>query len=224
MNKLNGNALKIIALVSMTIDHIGKIFFPSMSIFKILGRISFPIFAYMIAEGWKYTSNRIRYFSVIFSMGILYLFVYYVLFSLIYVNVFLVYSFSVLLIWTIEYALKKKGLHYVLPILLFACIVFMTSIEYVVPNSLFFVDYGLIGILLAVVIYFCSSKISKLCFLYLLLCVLSLIYGGVQFFCLFSIAFLILYNGNRGKYNMKSFFYIYYPLHLVVLWILNMVL
>ena len=59
---LSGNMLKIIAAVSMFIDHMGAVLFPGVMIFRILGRIAFPIFAFMIAEGCRYTKNRIKYF------------------------------------------------------------------------------------------------------------------------------------------------------------------
>ena len=69
--RLSSNALKLIALVSMTVDHIGLILFPQYRVLRIIGRIAFPIFAYMIAEGCRYTSNRIRYFLTIFLLTLL---------------------------------------------------------------------------------------------------------------------------------------------------------
>ena len=47
--KLNGNQLKIIALITMAIDHIGMYLFPQILFLRIIGRLSMPIFAYMIA-------------------------------------------------------------------------------------------------------------------------------------------------------------------------------
>ena len=58
---LSGNQLKIIALIAMTIDHIGLQFLPHVTILRIIGRLAFPIFAYMIAEGCLHTRNRRRY-------------------------------------------------------------------------------------------------------------------------------------------------------------------
>ena len=59
---LNGNILKIIAAISMFIDHMGFIFFPNITVFRIVGRIALPIYAFMIAEGCRYTRNKIKYF------------------------------------------------------------------------------------------------------------------------------------------------------------------
>ena len=60
VGSLSGNQLKIIAAISMTVDHLGFILFPSLIILRIIGRIAFPIFAYMIAEGCRYTKNEKR--------------------------------------------------------------------------------------------------------------------------------------------------------------------
>ena len=46
---LNNNQLKIIALISMVLDHVGLALFPKIELFRILGRLALPIYAYMIA-------------------------------------------------------------------------------------------------------------------------------------------------------------------------------
>ena len=54
--------LKILAIITMTIDHIGAIVYPNIDIFRIIGRVSFPIFAFLLVEGFKHTSNKLKYF------------------------------------------------------------------------------------------------------------------------------------------------------------------
>ena len=49
---LSGNQLKIIALIAMTCDHVGKELVPGINVLQIVGRLAFPIFAYMIAEAF----------------------------------------------------------------------------------------------------------------------------------------------------------------------------
>ena len=66
---LSGNALKIIAAVAMTIDHVGLMFFPQLKVLRIIGRIALPIFAFMIAEGCRYTRNKLRYFLTVFLLA-----------------------------------------------------------------------------------------------------------------------------------------------------------
>ena len=53
---------------------------------------------------------------------------------------------------------------------------------------------------------------------------MNLTWGGIQWFSMAAIPFIALYNGRRGKHKMKYLFYIYYPLHLVVLQGLSMIL
>ena len=60
-NGFTGNQLKLIALISMTCDHVGLQLLPDVLILRIIGRLALPIFAYMIAEGCRYTRNRKRY-------------------------------------------------------------------------------------------------------------------------------------------------------------------
>ena len=59
---LSGNALKLIAAAAMVVDHAGLMFFPGNLLPRILGRLAYPIFAFMIAEGSKYTRSRKKYF------------------------------------------------------------------------------------------------------------------------------------------------------------------
>ena len=68
---LSGNALKLLAALFMTIDHVGVLLLPHVIVLRILGRLALPIFAYMIAEGCRYTRNRLRYFGSVFALGVL---------------------------------------------------------------------------------------------------------------------------------------------------------
>ena len=55
----------------MLIDHTGYILFPSLSILRIIGRLSFPIYAFCIAEGFRYTKDKKKYFLRVFLLGLL---------------------------------------------------------------------------------------------------------------------------------------------------------
>ena len=224
MNFLSGNKLKLIALVSMTLDHIGKFFFPTLVIFQMIGRVAFPIFAYMIAEGWKYTGNRIKYLSTIWIMGILYQVVFYIFYSSLYMGIFITYGLSLLFIFAIEYFVRKKKFSCFVTPFIIAVVIFIGCIEYIWPLSGFAVDYGLLGIFIPVVVYFSKNKLEKLCLLFILLCVYVFTSDLINIFSLLSIVLLSLYNGKRGFKKLKYFFYIYYPFHLVVIWLIGVVI
>lgn len=65
------DVLKLIALMTMLFDHIGYLFFPGISFFRTVGRIAFPIFAYQVALGFHFTSNRWLYAKRIFIFGLI---------------------------------------------------------------------------------------------------------------------------------------------------------
>lgn len=73
----NGNSLKILAAIFMLVDHIGILFYPQELIWRIIGRISMPIFAFMIAEGCRYTRNKAKHFLLPFCLGVICQIVYY---------------------------------------------------------------------------------------------------------------------------------------------------
>ena len=68
---LNGNQLKLIALIAMTFDHIGVSLFPHTIWLRVVGRLALPIFAYMIAEGCRYTRSRKRYLMSLLAVAAL---------------------------------------------------------------------------------------------------------------------------------------------------------
>ena len=64
------NLLKLIAMITMLVDHTGKMFFAQYNLMRIVGRLAFPIYAYCIAVGCVYSKNRFRYLSRIVLMGL----------------------------------------------------------------------------------------------------------------------------------------------------------
>lgn len=72
---LSGSALKVIAVLSMVADHCayylmehGTLFYEVMRCF---GRIAFPVFAFLIAEGFQYTRNRMKYFLQLLGFAVI---------------------------------------------------------------------------------------------------------------------------------------------------------
>ena len=221
---LTNNQLKIIAMVAMLSDHVGKVLLPQYTILQIIGRLAFPIFAFMIAEGCYYTRNKIRYFFTIFLLGAGCQAVYIIWEKSLYMNILLTFSLSIILIFSLEnYKNTKEKRN---KILMFFAIIAVLLIAVMLPviliNQGFVIDYGVCGVLLPVVIFYSPSKIRKLLFSALVLIVLTLdLGGGIQWFSLLSIPLLALYNQKRGKYNTKPLFYIFYPAHLVVIYLIS---
>ena len=96
MKRLNGNQLKIIALVTMTIDHVGMYLLPQFVILRIIGRLSMPIFAYMIAEGCRYTKNKKYYLLLTLGVGLICQVVYWIAMQSLYQCILITFSLSIL--------------------------------------------------------------------------------------------------------------------------------
>jgi hypothetical protein len=217
----------------MLVDHAGILFFPSQNIYRIIGRLAFPIFAYMIAEGCKYTRNKIRYFAMIFGLAAVCQGVYYFFAGSLYMCVLVTFSISIVTLFALDnfkrmvfdrecatvYKLLSAGLF-------ISCIAFAY-----VANLFLEIDYGCCGCMLPVCAGMfhmpencTSSTLKKLdnnfvSVLALGIGLLPLIneVRFVQKYSLLALVPLLLYSGKRGKLSMKYFFYIFYPLHLVVL-------
>lgn len=212
--RLNSNALKIIAMVTMFLDHFGMIFFPDIDTFRIIGRISFPIYAYLISEGCKYTSNRKLYFLRIFGLGLICSTVFIIVERYVYMCVLITFSLSILLIYLIDYV--RESFQTRLLLLLLSVVAIRILCNYIE------VDYDFFGILVPVIVYIANDRRFKLALFtisLIFLIVSCLKTNPLQIYSLLSVIFVALYNGERGKLNLKKFFYLFYPVHLALLWI-----
>lgn len=220
MSILTANQLKIIALISMTIDHIGVQIFPECEWMRIVGRLAFPIFAFMIGEGCRYTKNKKKYLLTVLFTATLCQVVYFFALNSLYQCILVTFSFSIILNFLIENAMRKKSItSFFFAVAGFFCVYMITVImPKVFYNTDFSVDYGFFGVLVPVFVYCTNKKYSKLLAVGFGLMLLSLWSGGVQWYSLLALVLLFMYNGKRGKYNLKYLFYIYYPLHLVVIY------
>ncbi len=240
----SGNCLKIIAAIAMAVDHFGLLCFPNLLIFRIIGRISFPIFAYFIAEGCKYTRNRLRYWGIIAGMGLVFQLGYYILLGGLYMSIFITFSFSIALIYLLDECKKaflskerKTGKKIGLVCAFFAALAavwFIANIQY----KDFAIDYTFWGIITPL---FASAfhapkdaperwkglDIPQLGVAAMALPLLPLALTSImpcQFYSFLALPLLLLYSGKRGKYKMKYFFYIYYPAHLAVIFVIYCIL
>ena len=234
--RLSGNALKIIAALTMVIDHVGLLFFPKVAIFRIIGRLAFPIFAFMISEGARYTSAKLRYFSTMFGLAFICQAVFF-FFNDGSLNMCVLVTFSVAiaLIYVMQFVkagiLSPKTSWFIRPFYVAVGLLALWAVKII--NSLLEIDYGLWGCILpafASLLDFRGMEIPKwlkklnLDNIYARslsfgvgVAILAHASGIIQYFSLFAIPLLLLYSGKRGRLKMKYFFYFFYPLHLVFL-------
>lgn len=220
---LTGNQLKLIAMAAMTLDHIGVYLLPQMLILRIIGRLALPIYAYMIAEGCCYTRNRKKYLLRVLMLAAVCQAVYFFAMGSLYQCILVTFSMGIGFIYALDYAQKRKK--WGIGAAALALAVFVCEIlPDLLPGTDFAVDYGIWGVLLPALVYFPQSKWKKLGMFALGLGLLGFAYGWAQWFALAAVPLMMAYNGQRGKHAMGMVFYLYYPAHLVVIYLLGLAL
>lgn len=237
---MNANLLKIIGVIAMTIDHIGFFLFPKEVLLRIIGRIAYPIFAYFIAEGCTYSRHHKRYFCSVLLVGMLCSIASYLTERSLYQSIMITFACSIGIIFSFQYALGTNLANNsftqpisqstltktssdtapisfrwlaVFYVLLAACYLLF----HVHIFADFTTDYGFWGILTPFFIWLGKNKKQKLFALAFGLTLLYFKMGSNQIYSFLAIPLLMLYNGQQGKSRCKSFFYIYYPLHIAII-------
>ena len=242
MNKIRiftSNQLKILACITMLIDHIGAILLPNLLILRIIGRLSFPIFAFMIAEGAKYTRNKLRYLLTILITGIIFQIILIVFIKDYHFNILLTFSISIIVIYSMDLFKKclfDKNQKIIFKALSFLLFVVVAILPYFLPKIFdwFHYSYGFYGCMCAV---FASAPtldkteapawLKKLDNIYVRIACMAIplfLYSRnniIQLYSFISLFILLLYSEKRGKAKLKYFFYIFYPAHLLILYAIS---
>lgn len=202
--------IQVVAALTMLIDHIGAVFFPQVIGFRAIGRLSFPLFAFGVAQGVTYTSDFRKYFIRILLAAAVSQPIYLKLLDPGSLNPLFMLAWGALALYF--WRKEKKGLA---AILLFgSAFVEMSYSWYGVWTIFFFGFYGMK---------------DSLCFYGQV--IINALYGlttgaWIQILSLFSFGFL------DGKWRIEAlskkmpryFFYVFYPLHLFLLWGIKMML
>ena len=224
--RLTNNQLKFIAMISMLCDHIGLMFLPQFPILRFIGRLAMPIFAYMIAEGCRYTHKKTRYFLQLFLLATGCQLVYYFGMGSVYQGILITFSLSVLMIFSLQQFRQKPG--FASGAGVFAAVSATLLLCLILPQVLshtdYGVDYGIWGALLPVAVYCMPTKPLKLLAAGTLMVLLAIAIGPIQWYALLALPLLALYNGQRGKWKLKYLFYIFYPAHLVILYLIDLLI
>lgn len=227
-NGLSAFELKVLACMFMLIDHIGVMLLPQVGALRVIGRLAYPLFAYFIAEGSRYTKNKLKRFLSVFVLGVLCQIAFVVFAGNGAGNILLTFSVSILLIYLLMYT-KKMMINSALIGSVYLVLFVLSLVAAYYCCELFSLDYGFFGALTPVLVVAFddmgewSDKLYRVIdrksvsFIMLatgLLCIA--IFDATmksQIYSLLSLILLALYNGERGKYSFKYGFYLFYPLH-----------
>lgn len=238
MKKLNSNSLKLIAILAMTIDHVADLIYPGMPnniicvIMHLIGRLTAPIMFFFICEGFFYTKNLKKYISRLFIFSIISHFAYCFAFGINFIPFSTGEIFNqTSIMWTLAWSVvalyiaygenKLKEWHKYVLIILLNLVTFSA-------------DWSSIGLMIIVSMYEHRGNLNKqmsnmilwiLIYIIVSFIFVNKVYALVQLGIILVYPLLKLYDGTKGNLKwMKWFFYVYYPLHLVIIGILRLVI
>ena len=225
--RLDGFHIKLIAVITMLIDHLAAVILYNRVPFEVyewlrfVGRIAFPIYCFLLVQGFLHTSNVKKY---ALRLGIFAL-ISEIPFDLALYgtwwfkesnNVFFTLLIGLLVIWGFEYFQEK----FKVPGIVMGVILIVLGCY--VAEKILCCDYGMAGVATIVTMYLLRNKIRVYGFILGILVLTLLTYSG-ELFALIGAIPIWYYNGKRGR-EIKYFFYLFYPLHLLVLWALTLIL
>ena len=212
---LSQEGLKLIACITMLIDHTGAIFFPQNMWLRIIGRLAFPIYCFLLAEGAHYTKNPAKYALRLF-IGLL---LAEIPFDLaLYGSLSFAHQsvmFTLLLAFLMAMCMKK------LPLIGNA----LTVIPFYFAAEFLNTDYGGMGIIMCAVFLIGRELSEPLIFQTTGVLMVNLSYFSRSFIQPFASLAMIpvaLYSGKKatGSKWIQWAFYLFYPVHLLVLWLI----
>ena len=216
--------LKIIAIITMFIDHIGYAIFGKVSFFNYIGRIAFPIFAFQISEGYLHTKNLKKYFLRLFIFAIISQ-IPFMMFCKIISNNFTLNIFFTLILGLISIYIYDKSKYKILGII--------SAILIGISADFLHCDYGFYGVAIIFLFYAFKNDIIKSSIIFILATTFKYLINIIQYgfyneyiyilLCTFiPIIFISLYNGKKGK-NTKYLLYLFYPVHLLFIYGISLI-
>lgn len=229
--------LKIIAMLSMLCDHLGSGIIGRYTVLNLIGRMSFPIFAFQISQSYIHTSNlkkfliRLLLFACISQLP-------FMLFLSTFSDLFLLNIFFTMLLGVIAMIAYDKIPNKFIGILVVLLICGLGQIVHV--------DYYAFGVGAIFLFYFFTKlsmqeNITKnkkvfyrvcMCLLFIILVILKYLeyfieypllidkFAKLAIFTCLPLVFILQYNGKEGP-KMKYLFYVFYPLHLLIIWLIH---
>lgn len=203
--KLNSFQLKIIAIVLMTLSHIE--YHIGVSPYLYIGQAAFPIFAFLTAYGASMTSNIKNYVIRLLGFGTILQIPLFIMGET-YINIFITLGLGVLAI----HAYKNHLFTLLIPIFAFA---FFTELDYGV--------YGVLIILSAYIINYNKLYYSFLIIVFQFIWIVILKeFSSYQWFAILSIPLILMYDFELGSKRFKYLFYVYYPLHIGIIYLISL--
>lgn len=251
--------LRLIAIIAMLLDHTAAVLVNPASdaytIMRIIGRIAFPIFCFLIVEGFEHTRSVWKYMGRLAVSAV----IAEVPFDLAFhraawdfksgQNVFLTLLLGLIAItaagkgapWIIKKIAPdaKCGENRWIQLLVASPVIFGCARLADILNT----DYGMFGVITVCIFYLFQSRrptaiilftvwnIIRYCArfelqdsVYAIVCIKTYLLNTVQWFAPLAAPLLMLYNGKPGEKKYRELFYVFYPAHLLILWVISLII
>lgn len=244
--------LKLIAIVAMTVDHVGStiglkyvnghyylsgiIPLDVYNALRAIGRIAFPIYCYLIVEGYYHTRNLKKYLFRLFAFAIISqipfsLATFKTATNLDTLNVYFTLFMGLVCVYLADIAKKQYYLsqeNYSPDVARYLIGVPVAIVLIMILAIFADTDYSAFGILLILLFYFFKTDESKplidkknsIKFIWLFMAMAAAIYCFTkpsEYYALLALIPIALHNHKKGP-SMKYVFYAYYPVHLLTLY------
>lgn len=231
---LSGNALKIIAIVAMTVDHLAWVNIetyeqaetPLLIFLHCIGRLTAPMMIFFVAEGYYHTRNYSRYLRRLFILALVshFAFCYFnmsgynpfdnLMFNATSIAWPLMWGLILLKVWDMEQLSRWMK---VLITLLACLLTFSSDWSCAAPLAILMIGRSrgdfykqMLWMMLIISLYAVAFYVVN-----------NPTYGIVHLACWLAVPFLGLYNGQRGRCMwLGKFFYYYYPAHMALIGLL----
>ena len=202
---IHSEGLKLIAILFMMIDHIGFLFYPDYPIFRIIGRVAFPLFVYQIVIGFDFTRNKKKMLYRLLFFMMVSLIPYWWMSDTWTINIFGTLSIGFCAIWMIQ---KKK---YWITFLLICIPLFIP------------IDYEWYGVLIIILVYCLRAHFVLMI---MSLSLITFIYSKqidamIQMYAIIGFLIAPLLTKIDIHFKMHKYFhYAFYPVHIIILTLL----
>jgi hypothetical protein len=206
--------ISIIAIITMLTDHIGLVFFPNIDVFRIVGRLSFPLFAWGITKGYRLTKSYKKYVIRLTILAVSSQLPYFLLFKNGYLNI--VFT---LLLGLFVLRVYDCNLHFYVKYLIIGIIILL--------SHLLKCEYGYYGIITIFLFhrYWENEKVIYIQFIHTVISVLILKYEAYSIIAGLSSIIILYINLLTQRYrdiHINSIVrYSFYPAHLLILYLLS---
>ena len=208
--------LKAIACITMLIDHIGAMLFPQTVIFRMIGRISFPIYCFLLVEGFYRTRDKKKYITRMAICAI----VTEPIYDFAFTGALTLHSQSVMITLMLGFAAL-----YTLERCKCKIDAVIAIVAYAILNEILGASYGIYGIGMILMFAYTRERDDKLVANVFLTIILNVFQTDIQIFALLALPIINLYNGKKLTNNKAAQigFYAFYPMHLLILYIIQQV-